>query len=130
MAIDKSGIYSDRDPGMTYKEAKQLISDEGYLYDGLPRSYKTTEMKGIMNSWWENRFLEKYLELKNNPDKFAAIKEDMRKQASGRGVPVNIQSSPSQDNTENSDNAFDDVVQKAKQAGILDELERAINKAK
>jgi hypothetical protein len=73
-------LYKTSDPaegralGFTYAEAKEMIRKEGFLYDGLPQQFKTSEMLDICNDYWRDHIydvLKYYLE--DHPDELAPL---------------------------------------------------------
>ena len=59
--------------GMSYADAKEMVENEGFMLEYLPKCFQTEELKAIANQWWEDRFLNLYAHYKSHPQEVAEI---------------------------------------------------------
>jgi hypothetical protein len=116
MLRKSTDLMEGRDPGMTYEDAKDMIRKEGFLYEHLPRQYKTAETRSLMNDWWENHLVEKVLYYRDHPNELQELMGKKKQMEKAAEVPAQ----------QGEQSEVVDFLRKAKENGLLDQLDELI----
>jgi len=112
-------IYRDRELGMDYNDAVDLVKQNPLLFEDLPERFKTPELKKIANNITAAKAYDYYEYYINNPDKFAEIKQNIKNNKMTKfGGSSSIVSPKNED--------VDDYLKYLKENNKLDELKDKI----
>jgi antitoxin component HigA of HigAB toxin-antitoxin module len=115
---ENKDLYKNRELGMDYNDAIELVKENPLLFEDLPERFKTPELKKIANTITAAKAYDYYEYYINNPDKFMEVKENMKNKMTKFGANLEKNSVDNKD--------MDGYIKHLKDNNRLDELKEKI----